>query len=44
MAWRRSRGLGGLTLLTSQYMPAKRFYESKGYAHAEHVIFMYKEF
>jgi aminoglycoside 6'-N-acetyltransferase I len=36
-------GLGGVTLLTNKYHPAKLFYEKNGYALAEHVIFMYKE-
>ncbi len=40
----KSRALAGLTLLTSKYMPARQFYEHKSYVHAEHVIFMYKEF
>ncbi len=35
-------GLGGVTLLTNQYLPAKDFYEKKGYSIADHVIFMYK--
>ncbi len=38
----RSRGLAGVTLLTSKYMPAKAFYDKNGYLLAEHVIFMYK--
>jgi aminoglycoside 6'-N-acetyltransferase I len=36
-------GLGGVTLLTNKYHPAKLFYEKNGYTVAEHVIFMYKE-
>jgi aminoglycoside 6'-N-acetyltransferase I len=36
-------GLGGVTLLTNKYHPAKVFYEKIGYTTAEHVIFMYKE-
>ena len=36
-------GLGGITLLTNKYHPAKSFYEKNGYSVAEHVIFMYKE-
>lgn len=36
-------GLGGVTLLTDKYHPAKMFYEKNGYATADHVIFMYKE-
>ncbi len=36
-------GLGGITLLTNKYLPAKLFYEKNGYVVAEHVIFMYKE-
>ena len=36
-------GLGGVTLLTNRYHPAKLFYEKNGYIGAEHVIFMYKE-
>jgi aminoglycoside 6'-N-acetyltransferase I len=35
--------LGGVTLLTDKYHPAKLFYEKNGYTVAEHVIFMYKE-
>jgi aminoglycoside 6'-N-acetyltransferase I len=36
-------GLGGVTLLTNKYHPAKLFYEKNGYVAAEHVLFMYKE-
>lgn len=36
-------GLGGATLLTNRYHPAKAFYEKIGYVAAEHVVFMYKE-
>lgn len=36
-------GLGGVTLLTNKYHPAKLFYEKNGYIAAEHVLFMYKE-
>ena len=36
-------GLGGVTLLTNKYLPAKSFYEKNGYTAAEHVVFMYKE-
>lgn len=36
-------GLGGVTLLTDKYHPAKLFYEKNGYTTADHVIFMYKE-
>lgn len=36
-------GLGGVTLLTNKYHPAKLFYEKNGYTVAEHVIFMYEE-
>src|SRR5512133_1120672 len=36
-------GLGGVTLLTNKYHPAKGFYEKIGYMTANHVIFMYKE-
>lgn len=36
-------GLGGVTLLTNKYHPAKLFYEKHGYTAAEHVLFMYKE-
>jgi len=36
-------GLGGVTLLTNRYLPAKSFYEKNGYGVAEHVAFMYKE-
>lgn len=36
-------GLGGVTLLTHNEMPAKLFYEKLGYNLAGHVIFMYKE-
>ncbi|MFN8381826.1 MAG: GNAT family N-acetyltransferase [Anaerolineales bacterium] len=35
--------LGGVTLLTNKYLPAKLFYEKNGYVSAEHVVFMYKE-
>ena len=35
--------LGGVTLLTNKYHPAKLFYEKHGYTTAEHVLFMYKE-
>lgn len=35
--------LGGVTLLTNKYLPAKSFYEKNGYTAAEHVVFMYKE-
>jgi aminoglycoside 6'-N-acetyltransferase I len=40
----RSLGLGGLTLLTNRYLPAKAFYVKEGYTQADHVVFMYKEF
>jgi len=36
-------GLGGVTLLTNKYLPAKLFYDKNGYVVAEHVIFMYKK-
>ena len=36
-------GLGGVTLLTNKYHPAKLFYDKNGYIVAEHVLFMYKE-
>lgn len=36
-------GLGGVTLLTNKNHPAKLFYEKKGYAMAQDVVFMYKE-
>lgn len=39
----KESGLGGVTLLTNKYHPAKMFYERIGYTTAEHVIFMYKE-
>lgn len=39
----RELGLGGVTLLTNRYQPAKSFYEQNGYTAAEHVIFLYKE-
>jgi aminoglycoside 6'-N-acetyltransferase I len=39
----KEMGLGGVTLLTDRYHPAKLFYEKNGYTLAEHVIFMYKE-
>jgi aminoglycoside 6'-N-acetyltransferase I len=39
----RELGLGGVTLLTDRYHPAKSFYEKNGYTAADHVIFMYKE-
>jgi aminoglycoside 6'-N-acetyltransferase I len=39
----KKSGLGGVTLLTNKYHPAKLFYEKNGYSVAEHVIFMYKE-
>lgn len=39
----KALGLGGVTLLTNRYHPAKLFYEKNGYTVAEHVVFMYKE-
>jgi len=36
-------GLGGVTLLTNKYHPAKSFYKKNGYEVAEPVIFMYKK-
>ncbi|MCA9874466.1 MAG: GNAT family N-acetyltransferase [Anaerolineales bacterium] len=39
----RELGLGGVTLLTNKYHPAKLFYEKNDYTVAEHVVFMYKE-
>lgn len=36
-------GLGGVTLLTNSHLPAKLFYENKGYVVAENIVFMYKE-
>lgn len=35
--------LGGVTLLTNKYFPAKDFYDKRSYSQAEHVVFMYKE-
>ena len=39
----KTRGLAGLTLLTSREMPAPAFYAKHSYLQGEHVIFMYKE-
>ncbi|HEX3030197.1 MAG TPA: GNAT family N-acetyltransferase [Clostridia bacterium] len=39
----RCRKLGGVTLLTIKYFPAMDFYTERGYTHAEHVAFLYKE-
>ena len=39
----KDKKLGGLTLLTDHYMPALNFYKKIGFAHSEHVVFMYKQ-
>ncbi len=39
----REEKLGGVTLLTNKYYPAMDFYKKRGYAQADHVVFMYKQ-